>query len=104
MKNKNKQWQTFEMSVPLKLYKIIDRQAQQKFRTVAEEARFILTETLLSPVFKQGHSPFQLFDELMAHSEKQEARKNKTKTVKKIESNNLIKSGKIISLNKKRNQ
>lgn len=103
MKTKKTQWQTFEVSVPLKLFKIINRRAQQKFRTVSEEARFILTETLLSPVLKQAHSPFQLFDELMTHSEKQEARKNKTKLVQKIKGDNLIKAGKIISLNKKRN-
>lgn len=89
MKSKNVQQRTFEVTVPLKLFKIIHLQAQKKFRSVSEEACILLTELLCGTLRTPRQSTIEIFDTLMARSERRENNSTK-KTNKSLSTGKLV--------------
>ncbi len=69
--------QTFDITIPKKLYRILFYQAQQKFRSVSEEICFLLTELLCGNTRTPRQSTVELFETLLTHSEQRAARKAK---------------------------
>lgn len=73
--------------MPLKLFNLIDQQAQQKFRTVSEETCFLLTEFMCGHLRSPRQSTLELFDTLMARSERKAKTSKKSLTVDQQEFN-----------------